>query len=282
MKRLLILVCFAFRVASLVAQRHYDYDDSGVTGGADRAFNGLILIIILVIGAIVLLLLGNLFFKIYYGVNPEAKLEPKANKTKEARVNAQKVKIKHNDTDSLYVPIDLGLSVKWGSINFGVKEAWETFFGKHYCWGELHSNTLGTYDLSNIDFGVVGDISGNPQFDIVSISLSNGWRIPTKKELQELVEKCKWAKSSNGYNVTGPNGNSIFLPNTGYITLNGNPFGPEHHDEGYYWSSTPKEESTETLNHSAYSLSFGGHYQKPTIQKRIGHDALMIRPVKDY
>lgn len=218
-KTSLVLVSLLY-TALLTAQRQYDYyDDSAVAGGADRAFNGLVILVLLVIGAIVLLLIGNLFFKIYYGLNPEAKPESKAQKAKEVRVSTQKVEIKNNDTDSLYAPIDLGLSVKWGSINFGVKEAWETFFGKYYCWGELHSNTLGSYDLSNIDFSVVGDISGNPQFDIVSMTLSNGWRIPTKNELQELVEKCKWIKTSNGYNITGPNGNSIFYHILDFLQL---------------------------------------------------------------
>lgn len=280
MKKISFVFVSLLNVIILCAQRHYDYDDSGVAGGADRAFNGLLFIILLIIGAIVLLLLGNLFFKIYYGLKPEAKPEYKAQKAKEERENKQKEEKKQNKADSIYNAIDLGLSVKWSNINFGVAYEWSST-GRHYFWGELHTNNLGIYDLSNVNFSDIGDISGNPQYDIISKTLSNGWRIPTKEELQELVEKCKWAKSSNGFNVTGPNGNSIFLPNTGYITLNGNPFSPEHDDEGYYWSSTPKEDSSETINQSAYCLSFGGSCLEPTIHERLGCNALMIRPVKN-
>lgn len=280
-KKIFIIFISLLNVVLLCAQRHYDYDDSGVTGGADRAFNGLLFIILLIIGAIVLLLLGNFFFKIYYGLNPEAKPEHKAQKAKEERGNKQKVEIKHNDIDSLYHPIDLGLSVKWGSVNLGVTEAWQTMFYKYYFWGELHPNILKTYDLSNINFSDLGDISGNPQFDIVSKTLSNGWRIPTKFELKELIEKCKWTKEEMGYKVEGSNGNSIFLPYTGFFTFDSNPFMAEHSDEGCYWSSTPKEETSETLNQSAYSLTFGGRYLVPTIHERLGYHAIAIRPVKN-
>ena len=281
MKRTSFVLLLLLYAVLLTAQSHYDYmDDSAVAGGANRAFNGLLFIILLIIGAIVLLLLGNVFFKIYYGLNPEAKPEYKAQKAKEERENKQKVEIKHNDIDSPYQPIDLGLSVKWSSVNLGVSEAWQTMFYNYYFWGELHPN-FKTYDLSNINFSNIGDISGNPQYDIVSKTLNNGWRIPTKFELKELVEKCKWTKEEMGYKVESSNGNSIFLPYTGFFTFDSNPFTPEHSDEGCYWSSTPKEKASETLNQSAYSLTFGGRYLVPTIHERLGYNAIAIRPVKN-
>lgn len=47
------------------------------------------------------------------------------------------------------------------------------------------------------------------------------WRIPKVKEFKELVDKCTWAwatlRGTNGYKVTGPNGNWIFLPAAGYV-----------------------------------------------------------------
>ena len=67
---------------------------------------------------------------------------------------------------------------------------------------------------------------------------ANGWRMPTRDELTELAEKCEWQwvanADSTGYRVTGPNGNSIFLPTTGICS------GRRHllaGAEGYYWSS---------------------------------------------
>ena len=71
-KTSLVLVSLLY-TALLTAQRQYDYyDDSAVAGGADRAFNGLVIEVLLVIGVFVLLLLGGLYFKIYYWFKPDA------------------------------------------------------------------------------------------------------------------------------------------------------------------------------------------------------------------
>ena len=39
-----------------------------------------------------------------------------------------------------------------------------------------------------------------------------GNKLPTKQQLEELKNKCTWTWTGNGCRVTGPNGNSIFLP----------------------------------------------------------------------
>ena len=66
-----------------------------------------------------------------------------------------------------------------------------------------------------------------------------GSKLPTKEQLNELRVKCTWTWSSNknGYNVVGPNGNSIFLPAAGNRGCDGyvNYVG----SGGDYWSSTP-------------------------------------------
>ncbi len=45
--------------------------------------------------------------------------------------------------------------------------------------------------------------------------------MPTEAEQQALVNNCTWTwitqNGVNGYKVIGPNGNSIFLPASGYI-----------------------------------------------------------------
>jgi uncharacterized protein (TIGR02145 family) len=54
--------------------------------------------------------------------------------------------------------------------------------------------------------------------------------------MEELKRECVWSWNGNGYHVTGPNGNFITLPASGYRDCNGNyiymGLG------GYYWSST--------------------------------------------
>lgn len=59
--------------------------------------------------------------------------------------------------------------------------------------------------------------------------------VPSEEQFQELIEECKWNWKGNGYEVVGPNGNSIFLPAAGYRD------GSDVYyvgSNGYYWSSS--------------------------------------------
>lgn len=64
-----------------------------------------------------------------------------------------------------------------------------------------------------------------------------GSKLPSKEKFEELTSDCKWEWNGSGYKVTGPNGNSIVLPASGFrfcdrgVSIEG--------FEGYYWSSTP-------------------------------------------
>lgn len=59
--------------------------------------------------------------------------------------------------------------------------------------------------------------------------------LPSKKQFEELKNSCKWEWTGEGYKVTGPNGNSIFMPAEGSQSSEG------IHGTGccgIYWSST--------------------------------------------
>jgi hypothetical protein len=64
-----------------------------------------------------------------------------------------------------------------------------------------------------------------------------GNKLPTKQQLEELKNKCTWTWTGNGYQVTGPSGDHILLPATGYRFCDGDVgfIGTS----GRYWSSTP-------------------------------------------
>jgi hypothetical protein len=59
----------------------------------------------------------------------------------------------------------------------------------------------------------------------------------TYDEMKELIDNCTWEWTSvngiNGYQVTGPNSNSIFLPAAGKI--DGSTIDYTY---SYYWNST--------------------------------------------
>ena len=62
------------------------------------------------------------------------------------------------------------------------------------------------------------------------------WRIPSKNQIKELINNCLWKWTQlngvKGYLVTGPNGNTMFLPAAGYRDGSSSPF----YISGAYWS----------------------------------------------
>lgn len=59
-------------------------------------------------------------------------------------------------------------------------------------------------------------IVADAQHDPATANWGSNWGMPTTKQIQELIDKCTWEFEGTGYRVTGPNGNSIFLPAAGY------------------------------------------------------------------
>ena len=121
-----------------------------------------------------------------------------------------------------YGAVDLGLSVKWSSFNYGASSVTAT--GGYYMWGD----PTGTGVPIEFTPPSVNSISGT-QYDIVRRNWGGNWRIPTRAEINELYSNCTWTKTTlNGVSVlkvTGPNGASIYLPFTGYGMPDDGPIG---------------------------------------------------------
>ncbi len=150
-----------------------------------------------------------------------------------------------------YEWVDLGLSVKWATCNVGANSPED--YGEYYAWGE--TSTMSSYTEDNCETcnQKIDDIKGTNR-DVAHVKWGGSWRMPTKEEFDELREKCNWEWTGSGYEVTGPNGNSIYLPAAGSRdgeTLNGDGLF------GYYWSSTPVSEDTRY----AYRLYFDSGVQ---------------------
>ena len=64
-----------------------------------------------------------------------------------------------------------------------------------------------------------------------------GSSLPTKEQLKELKDSCRWTWNGNGYKVEGPSGESIVLPAAGYRDCGGGVYDVGSY--GVYWSSTP-------------------------------------------
>ena len=156
-----------------------------------------------------------------------------------------------------YVDLGLPSGLKWATCNVGADSPEE--YGDYYAWGEVKTKNKYTAHNSKTYGKSMQDISGNAKYDVARVKWRDSWRLPTKKELEELENNCKWELTTisgkKGYKVTGPNGNSIFLPAAGY--RNGSSLW-DAGESGYYWSSTPDESKDDV----AYRLYVNGsrHY----------------------
>lgn len=184
--------------------------------------------------------------------------------------------------------VDLGLSVNWGGWNVGASSPEQ--YGGYYAWGETEEKSDYDWDTYKYRFDSDGDgywdygeftnigsnISGT-QYDVARQKWGGSWRMPTKAEFDELTSKCAWTwityKGVNGYKVTGPNGNSIFLPAAGCRSGSSLGGGGSY---GLYWSATLYEGNG---GGSAWSLDFtnGYYYSSDGYYRTYGHP---VRPVK--
>lgn len=190
------------------------------------------------------------------------------------------------------IAVDLGLSVKWANCNIGAHSPEE--FGNYYAWGETETKTDYTsynsiwWKVKYINLPL--DSKGNIQstYDASIKEWGNSWRLPTKSELDELKDNCKWEWSTingvKGYIVTSRiNNNSIFLPSNDSEFLNGKDTG-----FGSYWSSTPYNENDDDNdddNDGCYAGALGFYAKDYIVIDKIQTDYFLrwckrgIRPV---
>lgn len=215
--------------------------------------------------------------------------------------------VKSFETDA----VDLGLSVKWSPINLGARNPED--YGDYFAWGDIEPNYISLdplvwkdgkwrYDFHNYlwaknwneltkyctdDHSEYWGGSGNPdnktvldrEDDAVYVRLGGKWRMPTQEELEELSSLCIWTWTTrngiNGYEIKGPNGNSIFLPAAGAFFTN----DPNIQDVGsrlVYWSS-----SLYDYPDAAFVL-WGNSTWTPHMHYSDRADGIPIRPVREY
>ena len=140
--------------------------------------------------------------------------------------------------------IDLGLSVNWATSNIGARSVDSQSQGQWFAWGETeakHDFLQDYYLAPKQDHYYKGNLSFlEPSDDAATVLWGADWRLPTKEEFQELIDNCQWewtkeSGSYGGYKVTGPNGNSIFLP-VGGMRMDTRWL---YYNEGlYYWTGS--------------------------------------------
>lgn len=193
-------------------------------------------------------------------------------------------------TEKEYKFVDLGLpsGTLWADRNVGADSPED--YGDYFAWGETEPKRI--YDWSNykwcqgssytitkycadtsygtVDNKTVLDIED----DAAYVNMGTEWRMPTKTQMSELNSKCTWTwttqNGKRGYKVTGPNGNSIFLPAAGGCGSSGL---SSTGSIGGYWSSSVSE----SLPYSAWQLVFQSSYHR--IQSYYREDGHSVRAV---
>ena len=177
--------------------------------------------------------------------------------------------------------VDLGLSVLWADCNVGGTTDAPT--GELYGWGDA-TGLKTSQDVNDyLDYkgglylSTPKDISGT-KYDIASQKWGEKWKMPNRKQWEELITKCQWKKVKQGhiegYRVWGPNGNTIFLPFTG-IRFDKN---VSNTYSGYYWTS----ELAQDDNTCAYYFYFDAETWNDNVNTRnYVYSGRAVRPICD-
>ena len=143
-------------------------------------------------------------------------------------------------------PQDAGLFFAWGDTEgHGNDPSDDYLFNwENYKWGEvIGEDTYFTKYCSDSSRGKDGFTDGkfelDPEDDAAYVNWGPVWRMPTLEQQQELIERCtwQWVERNGVYGrlVTGPNGNTLFLPAADYRSDN----SPSNEGSiGAYWSRT--------------------------------------------
>lgn len=190
--------------------------------------------------------------------------------------------------------IDLGLpsGTKWACCNVGANSP--DGHGDLFAWGEVEPkesyevwtnykygsdwNKLTKY-CTNSKYGIVDNKTYlEPEDDAAFMNWGSDWRMPSVNQCSELCDLCTWTRNPDrgGYEVTGPNNCSIFLPGAGAwiwgVYETGECFG-------VYWSRSLDD----TADSSGYAMGMGtvtdeyySRYHDPRFE---GHS---VRPVRVY
>ena len=149
-----------------------------------------------------------------------------------------------------YVDLGLPSGLKWATCNVGANSPEE--YGLYFAWGETtgytgEQVTSGVREFNEDEYnaGPAASIETDLTLeqDAAHAYMGGKWRMPTKAEFQELLDKCNgvWTNNYNGTGVKGCvftsklNENSVFFPAVGSCSnLSVDGVG----SNSYYWSAS--------------------------------------------
>lgn len=195
--------------------------------------------------------------------------------------------------------VDLGLpsGALFAKCNLGATSPED--YGCNYSWGEIIGSCDGKTSFLDTDYiyyngseftkyTQYGD-ELEPADDAAVMKWGGKWRMPTNKELNQLIDSeytvSEWTTENgvNGYRITsivkGFEGNYIFLPAAGYFS---DKTGRRLHagEVGYYWNTLVDSDTDGTTNGNARGITLKSSYiVKASIPRYYGNS---IRPVVSF
>lgn len=169
-------------------------------------------------------------------------------------------------------PEDYGDYYAWGETETKPSYDWTT-----YKWCNGSNNSLTKYNTSSYYGAIDKKYLLEKVDDVAHVKLGSNWRMPTDDEWYTLRTNSNCVETTQngvkGIKVTGPSGNSIFLPYAGQKS--GTSLSEDTGSEGFYWSSFLKDDHPD----QAYYIWLWG---TPKTHRHGGRSAgLTIRPVFD-
>ncbi|MCH5222833.1 MAG: fibronectin type III domain-containing protein [Muribaculaceae bacterium] len=154
------------------------------------------------------------------------------------------------DLDNDLVDLGLESGLKWAKYNVGATSA--TDLGGLYGFGDV-TGVMTSLDPADYNSGA----------DVAAVAYSNKATLPTAADWEELFNSCKleWTSDNGveGFKVTGPNGNSIFLPAAGSRTMSDISGAGS---KGYYLTKTGGSDSK---YYTAYEFASSNAYGRTVL-----------------
>ncbi len=202
-----------------------------------------------------------------------------------------------------YVDLGLPSGTLWATCNVGASAPEE--YGDYFAWGETKpkdnydwstykwcngdKETLTKYcDESSLGFnGFVDNKTELDPEDDAACAHYPGGRMPSWEQIQELCDSCTWQWTQlndvKGMLVTGPNGNTMFLPSTGSKDDAPRSY---HGPGGYYWSRSLYDSTSSVALHffsgSQYVGIWGDHWALLIDNRYVGSPVRAVLDTKNW
>lgn len=182
--------------------------------------------------------------------------------------------------------IDLGLpsGTRWACCNVGADSP--EGYGSYFAWGETEEKS--SYTSSSYSLSADGMHDLTTDEDVAIAKWGNKWCMPRINEIEELLKRCSWSwEELNGVigaRVTGTNGESIFLPASGFKDGEDSWSNSTKGNYGSYWGRTHGTQSNYAIELIFGIVTYLGNHPScdfywmfgPTGVRRAGRS---VRPI---